>query len=90
MKTLTAPDGTKWSVDVQTPGTSTAIIFFRHPDGSTSRLDRYNWIISQGPESRSVTSRLSPEKELERLDDATITRLFKRSMSVSRKDPLAP
>jgi hypothetical protein len=89
MKTYTAPDGTNWSVGVQSPGSSNAMIVFRHPDGRTSRLDRYNWIISQGPEARSVTSRLSPEKVLEQLDPATITRLFQRSMSVSRPDPLA-
>jgi hypothetical protein len=89
MKTYTAPDGTNWSVDVQSPGSSNAMIVFRHPDGRTSRLDRYNWIISQGPEARSVTARLSPEKVLEQLDPATITRLFQRSMSVSRPDPLA-
>jgi hypothetical protein len=89
MKTYTAPDGTNWSVGVQSPGSSNAMIVFRHPDGRTSRLDRYNWIISQGPEARSVTARLSPEKVLEQLDPATITRLFQRSMSVSRPDPLA-
>jgi hypothetical protein len=89
MKTYTAPDGTNWGVGVQSPGSSNAMIVFRHPDGRTSRLDRYNWIISQGPEARSVTSRLSPEKVLEQLDPATITRLFQRSMSVSRPDPLA-
>ena len=88
MKTYTAPDGTTWSVSVQTPGSSNAIILFRHPDGSSSRLDRYNWIISRGPESRSVTARLDPKKVLEGLDAGTIMRLFQRSMPVSRKDPL--
>jgi hypothetical protein len=88
MKTYTAPDGTTWSVRVQTPGSSNAIILFRHPDGRSSRLDRYNWIISRGPESRSVTARLDPDKVLEGLDAGTIMRLFQRSMPVSRKDPL--
>ena len=88
-KSLTAPDGTVWKVDVQSPGSSNAMIIFRHPDGSTSRLDRYNWIITQGPESRSVTSRLETDKVLDSLDQATIARLFARSMSVSRPDPLA-
>lgn len=89
MKTLTASDGTTWKVDVQSPGSSNAMIVFRHPDGRSSRLDRYNWVISQGAEARSVTSRLSPEKVLEELDDTEIARLFARSMSVSRPDPLA-
>jgi hypothetical protein len=89
MKNYTAPDGTTWGVTVQSPGSSNAMILFRHPDGRSSRLDRYNWIISRGPESRSVTSRLSPDKVLEQLDAGSIMRLFQRSMSVSRKDPLA-
>ncbi len=89
MKTLTAPDGITWKVDIQSPGTSTAIILFRHPDGATSRLDRYNWVISQGAGARSVTSRLAPDTVLEQLDEAAIRRLFQRSMAVSRADPLA-
>ena len=88
-KSITAPDGTVWKVDVQSPGSSNAMIIFRHPDGRTSRLDRYNWIITQGPESRSVTARLETDKVLDALDQATIARLFARSMSVSRPDPLA-
>jgi hypothetical protein len=87
-KTYKAPDGTEWSVIVQAPGSSNAMILFRHPDGRSSRLDRYNWIISRGPESRSVTARLDPDKVLEQLDAGTIMRLFHRSMPVSRKDPL--
>jgi len=87
-KTYTAPDGVTWNVSVQAPGSSNAMILFRHPDGATSRLDRYNWIISRGPESRSVTARLDPKKVLEGLDAGTIMRLFHRSMPVSRRDPL--
>jgi len=86
-KTYTAPDGTNWHVIVQSPGSSNAMILFRHPDGRSSRLDRYNWIISRGPESRSVTARLDPERVLEQLDAGTIMRLFQRSMPVSRQDP---
>jgi hypothetical protein len=87
-KTYTAPDGITWSVDVQSPGSSNAVVLFRHPDGRSSRLDRYNWIISRGPESRSVTSRLDTQRILDQLDAGTIMRLFQRSMPVSRKDPL--
>lgn len=89
MKTHTTPDGTKWGVTVQMPGSSNAMILFRHPDGRTSRLDRYNWVISQGPEARSVTARLSPDKVLEHLNDKEIARLFQRSMPVSRRDPMS-
>jgi hypothetical protein len=88
-KTYKAADGTDWSVDVQAPGSSNAMILFRHPDGRTSRLDRYNWILNQGPEARSVTARLAPEKVLDHLNAAEIAALFKRSMPVSRPDPLS-
>jgi hypothetical protein len=87
-KIHTSPDGTNWLVTVASPGSSNAIIRFRHPDGRSSGRDRYNWFISHGPESRSVTSRLDPRQVLEQLDAGTITRLFQRSMPVSRVDPL--
>ena len=88
MRTWRSPDGITWVVDVTLPGSSNAMVVFRHPDGRTSRLDRYNWIISRGPESRSVTSRLDTERLLDQLDAGTIMRLFQRSMPVSRADPL--
>ena len=88
-KTYKAADGTNWSVVVQSPGSSNAMILFRHPDGRSSRLDRYNWILNQGPEARSVTARLTPEKVLDHLNAAEIAALFKRSMPVSRPDPLS-
>jgi hypothetical protein len=87
-KTYKAADGTNWNVVVQSPGSSNAMILFRHPDGRSSRLDRYNWILNQGPEARSVTARLVPEKVLDHLNAAEIAALFKRSMPVSRPDPL--
>lgn len=89
MRLYTAPDGTTWRVLVQNPGASNAMVLFRHPGGASSRLDRYNWYISQGPEARSVTARLSPEKVLEHLNASEIAALFRRSMPVSRPDPLA-
>ena len=88
MKTFASPDGVLWGVQVQNPGSSNAMVVFRHPDGDSSRKDRYNWYISRGPEARSVTSRLSPQKVLDSLDDATLAQLFRRSMRVSRPDPL--
>ena len=50
------------------------MVFFHHPDGVSARLDRYNWFISNGPEARSVTSRLSRTKVLEGLtsDDLAV------------------
>ena len=79
-----SPDGTEWNVQVQMPGSSNAMVLFRHPDGSSSRRDRYNWYISTGPEARSVTTRLSPVAVLEKLDQAQLLKLFSRSMAVSR------
>jgi hypothetical protein len=88
MKTFKSPDGITWSVNITSPGSSNAVVYFRHPDGLSSRKDRYNWYITDGPEARSVTSRLDPERVLERLDEAKLLRLFQRSMPVSRRDPL--
>ena len=88
MKTFASPDGTLWKVVVQNPGSSNAMVVFRHPDGESSRKDRYNWYISKGPEARSVTSRLSEKKVLDSLDDEALAQLFRRSMRVSRPDPL--
>jgi hypothetical protein len=84
MKTFRSADGIDWKVDAVLPGSSNAMILFRHPDGESARRDRYNWFISRGPEARSVTSRLSPERVMDQLDDASIARLFARSMPVSR------
>jgi hypothetical protein len=89
-RTFRAPDGVTWGVEIDLPGSSNAMIIFRHPDGRTTRLDRYNWVISNGPEARSVTSRLEPVRVLEGLTDAEITALFRRSMRISRPDSLLP
>ena len=85
MRTYDSSDGTRWRVDVALPGSSNAMVIFRHPDGDSSGRDRYNWFISQGPEARSVTSRLSPARVMEQIDDALLKRLFARSMPVSRR-----
>ena len=90
MKTWRSPDGIDWVVDVELPGSSNAMVTFRHPHGATARLDRYNWYISNGPEARSVTSRLSKTKVLDSLTDDDLARLYRRSMKISRPDPLLP
>ena len=69
MQTWRSPDGIEWAVAVALPGSSNAMVVFRHPSGKSARLDRYNWYISNGPEARSVTSRLSAEKILASLND---------------------
>jgi hypothetical protein len=76
------PDGTNWGVEVQVPGASNAMIVFHHP-GKTARLDRYAWDIWNGPESRSVTSRVSSDKIMQTLTDEKLRALFRRSMPVS-------
>ena len=83
-KMYRSADGTEWNVQVQMPGSSNAMVLFRHPDGSSSHRDRYNWYISTGPEARSVTTRLSPDVVLEKLDQAQLEKLFSRSIAVSR------
>lgn len=84
MKSYRAPDGVEWKVETALPGSSNIMVLFRHPNGDTSGLDRYNWFISNGPEARSVTSRLSPKRMLDLIDDVSLARLFARSMPVSR------
>src|SRR4051812_43760435 len=77
------PDGTNWGVEVQVPGASNAMVVFHHPGGKTARLDRYAWEIWSGPESRSVTSRVSADKVLQSLTDDKLQLLFRKSMLVS-------
>ena len=90
MRTWRSSDGIDWVVDVDLPGSSNAMVVFRHPNGGSARLDRYNWYLSNGPEARSVTSHLSKSKVLESLDDQALARLYRRSMRISRPDPLLP
>jgi hypothetical protein len=90
MKTFRSPDGALWGVEVRLAGSSNAMVVFRHADEASSRQDRYNWYISRGPEARSVTSRLSLERVEQALTDDELARLFRRSMAISRPDPLVP
>jgi hypothetical protein len=86
---FTTPDGTPWRVDVASPGSSNAMVVFRHPDGRTNEFDRYAWFISHGAEATDVTARLNKGRVLESLADADLERLFRRSMPVttSRRPP---
>ena len=83
IRVFEGPDGTRWGATVKVPGASNAMIVFHHPGGKTSRMDRYAWHMWHGPEARSVTSRVSPEKVLGSLTDAELARLFTRSMPIS-------
>lgn len=83
IRPFTGPDGTNWGVEVQVPGASNAMIVFHHPGGKTASLDRYAWDIWSGPESRSVTSRVTVDKIMQALSDEKLRVLFRRSMPVS-------
>ncbi|MDP9203958.1 MAG: hypothetical protein M3P12_00685 [Gemmatimonadota bacterium] len=83
MRPFRGPDGTNWGVEVQVPGASNAMIVFHHPGGKTARNDRYAWDIWSGPESRSVTSRVTSEKVMQSLTEEKLQLLFRRSMLVS-------
>ena len=89
MATYRSTDGTVWKVKISNVGASNAIVLFQHPDGETTRKDRYNWYLSRGPEAKSVTGRLDPKKVTAALTGAEVETLFLRSMPVSRCDPLA-
>jgi hypothetical protein len=82
-RTYRAPNGVVWGVEIDLPGSSNAMIIFRHPDRGSSGQDRYNWVISTGPEARSVTSRLDPARVMEGLDDEEIAALFRRAMRIT-------
>lgn len=77
------PDGTRWGIDVKMPTASNAMVVFRHPDGNSSGMDRYSWHQWHGPESRSVTSRITPASVLKVLSQDVLQMLFRRSMPVS-------
>ena len=81
MKEYQTPDGIRWAVVVQLPSHSGAMVLFKHPDGETSRLDRYAWINS--PKVTDPRERLSATVLLDALSDDEIARLFRRSMMVS-------
>ncbi|MFL5559860.1 MAG: hypothetical protein ACJ79K_00160 [Gemmatimonadaceae bacterium] len=89
MATYRSADGTVWRVKVSNVGASNAIVLFQHPDGESTRKDRYNWYLSKGPEAKSVTGRLDPKKVADSLNSEEVELLFRRSMPVSRHDQLS-
>ena len=81
MREYQTPDGLRWKVLVKLPSHSSAMLVFQHPDGQSSKLDRYAWINSA--QTTDPGERLSAKDVTERLTDADIARLFRRSMMVS-------
>lgn len=86
MRKFKSPDGTLWTIEVKMPGSSNAMVVFRHPDGGTASRDRYNWFLSKAPEARNVTGRLDPKKVLESISEPELALLFRRSMLISAAD----
>jgi hypothetical protein len=90
MHTFQAPDGVHWGVEVMLPSASHAMIVFRHPNGRTSRLDRYAWRNIDSPEARNVTGRLDEDTILRGLTESDLALHFRRSMRIAAADnPLA-
>lgn len=73
-----SPDGIRWNVLVKLPSHSSAMLLYQHP---VSKLDRYAWINSAT--TTDPRDRLTAKDVMERLTDADIARLFRRSMMVS-------
>jgi hypothetical protein len=81
MKNFRSNDGTGWTVSVQLPSHSSAIVLFGHPTGN-SRFDRYAIHNSHAPQANDPRSRLDGEAVLSALNDRELARLFRRSVPV--------
>ena len=86
MRSYQSTDGLRWGVEVMLPGASHAMVVFRHPNGRTSRLDRYAWRNIDGPEAKNVTARVDANEVLQRLTEDDIARHFRRSMRIAAAD----
>lgn len=82
MKSFETADGTRWGVEVQLAGPSSANIVFHHPDPRTSRKDRYARLEWRGPEASDVQGHLDAARVRATLGDAMLADLFKRSMPI--------
>jgi len=81
MREYRSSDGVTWKVLVQLPSHSGAMLVYQHPDGQSSKLDRYAWINSAT--TTDPRERLTSKSVLDALTDADLARLFRRSMMVS-------
>jgi hypothetical protein len=86
MRQFRSPDGTVWTVEVSMPGSSNAMVVFKHPDGRTARRDRYSWFLAKSSEARNVTARLDPDTVLRSITEPQLALLFRRSMLISAAD----
>lgn len=76
-------DGRQWAVEARLPGNSHALIMFRTTGLGTARYDRYITWPWPGKEASQVNMSLSTEQVMAALDDATLRRLFHRSLPVA-------
>lgn len=86
MKTFRSPDGTTWTIAVESPSHSSALVVFVHP-APTGRLNRYASFNAHGPEVNDPRARLDPKRVLEGLTDPDLARLFRRSNPVHLDRP---
>jgi hypothetical protein len=86
VRSYQSTDGLRWGVEVMLPGASHAMVVFRHPNGRTSRLDRYAWRNIDGPEAKNVTARVDATEVLRQLTEDDIARHFRRSMRIAAAD----
>jgi hypothetical protein len=83
-----APDGSSWSVEIRTPGTSTALIVFR-PVSGVDGSDRYTNYIAPDGERSGVMGRLDAAVVLDAIDERAIAKAFRVSVPVNaRRSPL--
>lgn len=81
-RTFETPDGVKWGIEVRSPSASNAMVVFAYPDAESSRRNRYSWYQWEGDEANVVTARLDPRTVMDRLSDADLKLLFRRSMPI--------
>ena len=86
LRIFEAPDGTRWSIKIRSPGSSNAMVVFVSSEAPEARRNRYAWYLSSGPESRSVTARLKPDEVLKALTDEQLAKLFRRSFPLGSAD----
>jgi hypothetical protein len=86
MRTFTAPDGSRWGIEIRSPGSTNAMVVFLNAGGREAHGDRYGWYIARGPEARSVTGRLKPDDVLKALTDDHLLKLYKRSFPLGTGD----
>ena len=79
MQTFRSPDDTEWGVAIELTGASNVLVVFHHPDGRTSRKDRYAWMNWRGAEASNVKATVDPAAVRAMLTGPLIASLFRRS-----------